>query len=113
MTVGFYVPGAISRFDETVFSGGDRRIAENLGMMDRINSSQVARSHGPTPIVAAVGAILPAAGAAPRTPSAVMTASARIAFLPHIAASSITRHESNLGRIAAPYKYQSARMPVT
>jgi hypothetical protein len=57
MTVGFHVPGAIPRFDEAVFSGGDGGIAENLGMMGRINSGQVARSHAPTSI-AAIGAIL-------------------------------------------------------
>jgi hypothetical protein len=58
MTVGRDLPSAIPRFDETIFSGGDGGIAENLGMMGRINSGQAARSHGPTPIVAAVGAIL-------------------------------------------------------
>jgi hypothetical protein len=58
MTVGLYVPSAIPRFDEAIFSGGDGGIAENLGMMGRIDSGQVARSHGPTPVVAAIGAIL-------------------------------------------------------
>jgi hypothetical protein len=58
MTVGHHLPSTIPRFDETIFSGGDGGIAENLGMMGRINSGQAARSHGPTPFVAAVGAVL-------------------------------------------------------
>jgi hypothetical protein len=58
MTVGFHLPSAIPRFDETVFSGGDGGITENLGMMGWIDSGQVARSHAPTSIVAAIGAIL-------------------------------------------------------
>src|SRR5580704_7789011 len=57
MTVGHHLPSAIPRFHETILSGGDGGIAENLGMMCRIDPGQVARSHGPTPIIAAVGAI--------------------------------------------------------
>jgi hypothetical protein len=60
MTVGFYVPSAVPRSDETVISGGNGGIAENLGMMGRINSRQIARGDAPTSIVAAIGAILTA-----------------------------------------------------
>jgi hypothetical protein len=47
MTVGFYVPSAIPRFDETIFSGGNGGIAENLGMVKWINSVQATRSYRP------------------------------------------------------------------
>jgi hypothetical protein len=58
MTVGFYVPSAIPRFDETIFSGGDGGIAENLGMVKRINSVQATRSYRPAAISALVHVIL-------------------------------------------------------
>jgi hypothetical protein len=58
MTVGFYVPRAIPPFDETIFSGGDCGIAENLGMVSRINSVQATRSYRPAAFSALVHVIL-------------------------------------------------------
>jgi hypothetical protein len=58
MTVRFDVPSAIPRFDETVFSDGDGGIAENLGVVSRVNSVQATRSYRPAAFSALVHIIL-------------------------------------------------------
>jgi hypothetical protein len=58
VTVRLYVPSALPRFDESIFSGGDGGIAENLGMVSGIDTVQAARSYRPAAFSALVHVIL-------------------------------------------------------
>jgi hypothetical protein len=55
-TIVLHLPSAIPRSDETKLSG-DGGVAENLGVMNRVNSGQAARRHIPAALVALVDVI--------------------------------------------------------
>jgi len=58
MTIRFYVPSTIPRFDETILSGGDGGIAENLGVDCWIDSAQAARHRRPAAFAARIDVML-------------------------------------------------------
>jgi hypothetical protein len=57
-TIVLNPPGAIPRFDEPELSGGDDGIAENLGVVNRVDPVQAARHHGPAAFSAVIDVIL-------------------------------------------------------
>src|ERR1700730_6005482 len=54
-----YVPGAVARFDETIFSGRDGRGGVNLGVDCRIDAAQAARQDRPAALTTRVDVVPP------------------------------------------------------
>src|SRR5580704_14858921 len=57
--VRLHVPGAVARSDETIFSGRDGGIAENLGVDCRIDAAQAARQDRPAALTTRVDVVPP------------------------------------------------------